>query len=189
MIHNTYSVNLLAIYRPPAKRNIPEFTAQLDAMLSRLSDNELVFVCGDINIDMINPDNNENNFIETMRSNSFLPLISRPTRVTEYSTTLIDHTWTKSLINFTSGVFDSNITDHYITFTFIPLKTPDNFTFVKFRDLSAKSLSLFETNMNKFLCDQFTLYNGVDFETRFSVFFDQMYVIYDKYCPMRRKKI
>ena len=54
-----------------------------------------------------------------MYSNSFIPLITRPTRVTSTSATLIDNIYTNNLQNIQntlSGISTTDMTDHFTIF-------------------------------------------------------------------------
>ena len=55
--------------------------------------NKRCFLMGDFNIDLLNTEVNQhaNDFLNNMLSSSFYPLISRPTRITCNSATLIDN--------------------------------------------------------------------------------------------------
>ena len=58
-------------------------------------------------------------FFDLMSSNSFLPLITRPTRVTANSATLIDNIFTNHFdcsLQSSEGIFVTDITDHYPVF-------------------------------------------------------------------------
>ena len=78
---------------------------------------DLIF-CGDFNLDMfkINEDSNSENFYQAMNSYSMIPIISRPSRVTDTSFSLIDNFFVSNLNSFTSGMFSTHISDHYPIF-------------------------------------------------------------------------
>ena len=74
---------------------------------------------GDFNINLINynDDKNTGNFLDTMFSQSFLPYITTPTRITRNTKTLIDNIcYNKPLNNIISGNLSSIISDHLIQF-------------------------------------------------------------------------
>ena len=74
---------------------------------------------GDFNIDLFKFQTHEktNDFIESMISKGYLPLITKPTRVTTYSATLIDHIYANATSqNYDSGIIISNVGDHFGTF-------------------------------------------------------------------------
>ena len=70
-------------------------------------------MCGDFNIDLLNKDcNNSTSLLNTMYSLSLLPIISKPTRNTDNSVTLIDNFFINEPCNFKSSILISDISDH-----------------------------------------------------------------------------
>ena len=79
------------------------------------------YILGDFNINLLNNDYHQptGEFFDLMSSNSFLPLITRPTRVTANSATLIDNIFTNHFdcsLQSSEGIFVTDITDHYPVF-------------------------------------------------------------------------
>jgi hypothetical protein len=71
---------------------------------------------GDFNINLLkyNAHNRTNDFIDNIFSQGFLPLIHKPTRITDYSETLIDHIYSNNLLTkSTSGIIITDISDHF----------------------------------------------------------------------------
>ena len=74
-------------------------------------------LCGDFNLDLLNKDcNNSTSFLTTMYSLSLLPIISKPTRITDNSATLIYNFFINEPYNFQSGIPISDISDHFPIF-------------------------------------------------------------------------
>ena len=74
-------------------------------------------LCGDFNIDLLNKDcNNSTSFLNTMYSLSLLPIISKPTRTTDNSATLIDNFFINEPCNFDLGIIISDCSDHFLIF-------------------------------------------------------------------------
>ena len=87
------------IYRPP-NSNSNDVLSCLTTLLSNIDFvNKDVFVMGDFNIDLLKhaSNNSSHEFIELLLSASFLPLISKPTRVSNHSATLLDNILCNSL--------------------------------------------------------------------------------------------
>ena len=79
------------------------------------------FIIGDFNLNLLNYDNHRQTaqFIDNMFSNSFIPLINRPTRITQTTATLIDTIFSNNCnINnkFYQRILTTDISDHYIIF-------------------------------------------------------------------------
>ena len=86
-------------------------------------ENKDIMIMGDFNINLINynDDKNTGNFLDTMFSQSFLPYITTPTRITRNTKTLIDNIYyNKPLNNIISGNLSSIISDHLIQFLIEP---------------------------------------------------------------------
>ena len=93
---------------------IDKLQATLEAINAN-NKNKTSVLCGDTNIDLIKHDQSPAavKLIETIMSNGYLPIISRPTRITDHSATLIDHIYTNSLDCLVStGVIPLDISDH-----------------------------------------------------------------------------
>lgn len=45
-------------------------------------------------------------------ANNILPVITKPTRVTDHTATLIDHIYTNSVQNLAAGILTIEVTDH-----------------------------------------------------------------------------
>ena len=93
-----------------------------DLMDRIVRENKICYLAGDFNINLLNHDTHQltAEFLNIMYSNSFIPLINKPTRVTEHSATLIDNVFTNGLtniINSFQGILISDITGHYPVFT------------------------------------------------------------------------
>ena len=103
------------VYRPPGL-NVNEFIVNTDSLISKISsENKKCFIMGDFNLNLLNCHNHKltNEFLDTLYSNMFFPLITRPTRITSYNATLIDNIFTNDLDNCSfSGLFFTDISDH-----------------------------------------------------------------------------
>ena len=108
------------IYRPPRDRidDWRTFIAELDEILFDFQrTNRDVVLVGDFNIDLLKLKEKSiiNDYFETILSNSFIPKITLPTRITNNTATLIDNIFSKlSDISSSSiaGVVLVNISDH-----------------------------------------------------------------------------
>ena len=78
-----------------------------------------IFICGDFNIDLLNPTKlkNVDDFTDTMYSLSLYPTITKPSRIMSHSATIIDKIFTNIMGNqIISGLFICDITDHLPVF-------------------------------------------------------------------------
>ena len=104
------------VYRSPSS-NIDKFFVRLDTTLSTLArhSNKQILIAGDFNIDLIKheSDSNSQQVIDIMSNHGFIQTISRPTRITEHSSTLIDHIYTNNLNRMIkTNVVTVDLSDH-----------------------------------------------------------------------------
>ena len=96
-------------------------------LMEKLNVNKHTFLLGDFNIDLMKTDEDENTstYFDTLTSNSFVPHIIQPTRITPRSKTLIDNIFSNTT-NFSqgkSGNLTLSLSDHLAQFLIIPLDT------------------------------------------------------------------
>ena len=100
----------------PPNQNTALFLDKFNDILSRISkDNKQCYVMGDFNLDLLqyNHHTPTQEFIDTLFSHAFIPLISNPTRLTSYSATLIDNIFTNNLSqNVLNGIALNDSSDH-----------------------------------------------------------------------------
>ena len=79
------------------------------------SHTKTVYLCGDFNVDLLQYDKNAdtNHFVDQLFSFGLHPLITRPTRITRDTKTLIDNIFTTDLCSHKqSGLIINDISDH-----------------------------------------------------------------------------
>ena len=108
------------IYRPPGNK-IKEFEETFEEFLLGINrEKKQCYLMGDFNIDAlkVGQNNLSDNFMNQLLSSSFYPLITKPTRITQNSATLIDNILTNSFDqNGVNGVLFSDLSDHLPVFT------------------------------------------------------------------------
>ena len=104
-------------------------------MSNRIHSKCEIHICSDFNVNMLNFETHDltNEYINSLISKSFIPLIRMPTRIVHQSATLIDHIWRNKICNkYKSGVLINSISDHFPVFyieqikqsrTFLPEQT------------------------------------------------------------------
>ena len=112
------------IYKHP-KLAIDEFNNQfLSPMLEKVSfENKEVYLMGDFNINLLNYESNQEtaDFLNNMHSNSLVPYITLPTRITPRSKTLIDNIFFNEINEAAlSGNLVTDISDHHAQFLITP---------------------------------------------------------------------
>ena len=86
------SIIVGCIYRPP-NTDVSLFNAEMSSILYKIRDSKLIFIAGDFNLDLIKVGSHEptDEFLNTVATHSFSPIIRDPTRITETTATLIDN--------------------------------------------------------------------------------------------------
>ena len=82
-----------------------------------------IFLLGDFNVNLLNwnEHNPTNEFLNSFASNSFIPLILQPTRITSHSNTLIDNIFSNIIDpGIISGNLTGIISDHLLQFPILP---------------------------------------------------------------------
>ena len=113
------------IYRSPSHKE-PDFFTLQEAVLNKLNrfSSKHVLLVGDFNMDLIKHSSNAHcqHQIDTAAQHGFMQIVSRPTRVTDHSATLIDHVYSNSLEKTTScNVLTIDLSDHLAILTTISL--------------------------------------------------------------------
>ena len=153
-IENNKKIIIGSVYCPPKApgltftQQFTQFTELLTNLLAELSNNsEQVFIYGDFNLNVLELANNKfiSEYVETVFSFGFLQLITKPTRINENSSTLIDHILTNSNVQeHDTFIICSDLSDHF------PIAHQLNFTKTKQKTLTYETRSLTEHNIERF---------------------------------------
>ena len=96
----------------------------LNKLLENISkEQKSIFLLGDFNVNLLNYNehNQTNEFLDSLASNSFIPLILQLTRITSHSNTLIDNIISNVIdSDIISGNLTATISNHLPQFTIIP---------------------------------------------------------------------
>ena len=109
------------IYRPP-DTSVNDFNEYVNSLLSKAkAEKKIIHILGDFNINLLNADSHSGtqNFLDIMYSSSLLPTITKPTRVTKNSATLIDNIFSNSLLctqKIMTGILYCDNSDHFPVF-------------------------------------------------------------------------
>ena len=120
------------IYRPNTapKADINIFSTTFIDILEIINkENKNSVIMGDFNIDLLQFSNHSttDNFVNNVLSHSFIPVITRPTRLTFTSATVIDHIYTNDVTSKAkSGIIITDVADHFGTFYMKTKKCTEN---------------------------------------------------------------
>ena len=99
--------------------SVENFTIALETIISSLDPNNKTYIMGDFNINLLDYNNSApiENFLNQMISRNFFSVITRATRVTPISSTLIDNIFCNRIDNIgETSVITTNISDQFPIF-------------------------------------------------------------------------
>ena len=125
-----------------------------------------------------------------MYSNAFLPLITKPTRITPTSATLIDNIYSNDIPGENTqmqGIIYTDISDHLPIFLLTKLNnnTKDD-TIIKTRLYNDPTIATFRCSVDKIVWDD--VYECQDPEESYKMFLNKITQAYDKAFPLVKKK-
>ncbi|XP_041463802.1 uncharacterized protein LOC121414811 [Lytechinus variegatus] len=179
------------VYRPP-QSSVENFTDELQDLLSNpVLHSKRVCLLGDFNINLLQYGSNAsvNGFLDALASFNLVPLINRPTRVTENTSTLIDNIFSVGQLSIKSSILISDISDHFPVIASFPLSIRNS------RNINENSFSRnfgFE-NMQRFKCDLnatdwSVVLHESDVEKAYCKFLELVTALYEKNFPLLSKK-
>lgn len=115
---------ILAIYRPPAFKNVNIFIESLNSSLQKLTHYQNLILIGDININ-IRPDNCDSVAHEYLNVCSFHGMFPAHTLPTHQSGSCLDHIFLKSRFPSVALVTNSSLTDHSAALLTLNRKLPN----------------------------------------------------------------
>ena len=182
-------------YRSP-KGDANLFLKKLDNVLKNVTRNTCI-VAGDFNFNLLNMTLHKTTeeYYNIMLTNSFKPLITKPTRVTDSTQTLIDHIWTNDLRTNTdiqSFIYVTDLSDHLPCISKFGAKhfRKEN-QYKTYRQITDENKLKFRKNITKsqdvllFHCNN----PHVTVQQRFTDFFEHLTRIYNECFPVKRKKV
>ena len=180
------------VYRPP-NTDIKIFNDTMEQCLQKIrSENKLAYIAGDYNIDLLNVDKHTStqDFLDLMFSHSCIPRITKPTRVSSTSCTLIDNIFSNNnseAATSVSGIFYTDISDHFPVFhiDFSDCFDITELTYKK-RIYSVEAVDLFYTTMQNVSWEN--VMNESDAQHAYSIFYDTFSKAYDTCFPLRTFK-
>ena len=166
------SANIIigVVYRMPDS-SVDVFNERLTDILNFVHrENKLFYLLGDLNIDLFKHDVHRptSEFLDAIYSYNVYPLITKPTRVTATSATLIDHILSNNIdisSGHTQGILCTSITDHFATFhiagnmSTVKLTQPVSLKLT--RDMRKKNIEKFSTEMHNIDWSNLILINDV----------------------------
>ena len=181
------------IYRHPSL-NLADFNCNyLNKLLENISKEQIsTFLLTVFNVNLLNyhEHNQTNEYLDSLNSNSFIPLILQPTRITRHSNTVIDNIFSNVI---EPGIISCNLTatisDHLLQLAII---------LNIFGNISGNKYNIYERGWSKLDPENFILdYFSVDWEDLLKIdklnvdnstkmYLDTINTLLDTYAPLKR---
>lgn len=182
------NVIVSCIYRTPGS-NTEIFKEWVDKTFTR-TNQKVMFICGDFNINLLNPSKQKmtEEFINTMYSLGLCPMITKPSRITAQSATLIDNIFTNEIENRSiSGLLINDISDHLPVFIVYNKNyrkvTQENI--VKYKRMrTEESINAFKNDLLKQEWE--TLYREKNIDKAYEIFLGKFKMLYNSRCSVRK---
>ena len=109
---NKKGIIIGCIYKHPGC-NLNSFNIELNKIIKCINPDKFdLYICDDMNINFLKCNEHEGTekYLDMLFDNSLIPIITKPTRITDHSSTLIDHIYTNLPISkLTPGILKVDI--------------------------------------------------------------------------------
>ena len=186
--HLSKGKNIIAgeIYRVPGT-NEQEFLCDYEDLLKKINlENKEIIIGSDQNLDYlkINRHQNTAKFLEINLSSNLIPTITKPTRVTHTSATLIDNIYVSTALsnNTQSNIILSDISDHFPCLTFIGNIKPENKNplILNVRKVTIDSIQQIEKTLSEYNWD---VLNVLDANDGYNLILNEITTKLNQECP------
>ena len=191
-VNESHNVILGLFYRPP-NTNLPLFIDNINSILSKIkNEKKTCLLMGDFNIDLLKYQEHDNtkHFLDDLFTHSYFPLITKPTRITEYSATLIDNIYCNSLAkhNFINGLLSTDISDHLPIFTILKSNLTDSQSpeYTYQRNVTDQKLNEFKETIAS--CNWDNVLNNNNAQDAYTSFLNIIQDAYNRSFPLRKVK-
>ena len=191
---NTNNIIVAVVYRPP-NTDICLFNSNYSKLVTKLSNEKnKLYITGDFNINLLNYEahNETHCFLSEAFSHFLYPVITRPTRFTPTTATLIDNIFVSNIsVNCLSGILLSDFSDHLPIF-YISLDKSNDRKSVKYihkqnRVINEDTITSFIDTIRTISWDNIAVSNDVN--QSYNNFVDTFYSLYNEKFPLINKRI
>ena len=187
---NTANIIIGSIYRPP-NTNQKEFLKQFDTYVDSINSNLEVVLGMDHNMDFLKSEQNTGTqqFMNDLLDREMYPLITKPTRITKTTATLIDNIIVSRALysNSLSGIIINDMSSHLPCISILKnVKTRKGETVtVSKRDMKGQNVACLKRDLVNVNWDDLLCMKGISVNEQFEVFHDLLLVKLDAHCPVK----
>ena len=187
--NNDKNLVLCVIYRSPSHNSVPAITKRLLTIIEIIrNENKRIIITGDLNIDLLKYQANHHvtKFLDQMLVHNLTPKITRPTRISKHSETLIDHILSDiDDCNCMAGTLLTDISDHLSNFIFIKtqLATKKMPHTVTYRVMNDQSIENLKNSLDK--CDWCGVFSSNDANLAYNSFVQIFSDHVNKHLPIK----
>lgn len=171
------NLTIICVYRPPDGLLEPFFN-MLESLLSSVSLNANIVLCGDININSFNETPEKLQLFDIFQSFNLVSLSLFPTRVTRRTATSIDYLASNLPTQITElSITELDISDHSSLIFKVPCSIPkQRLPLTQSRSVCDKKLEKFHASLSHF---------SLSDHNEFSCFYKKFCVLYNKHFPLK----
>ena len=180
------------LYRVPGT-NVKNYIEQFDVLLNKLKLEQKEIVLGtDQNIDFlkINQDKKSSELLDVSLNNGILPTITRPTRVTHSTSTLIDNIYISHNLckSYHSAIITTDISDHFPCLTMLSTKKIIKNDYIEFRSrkLNPNKLRKISEHLSY---TEWNCLNSLETQDAYTKFEEVITTAINKYAPEQTHKV
>ena len=196
-VNSKMKIKVCSMYRPgtrhPTLSPIDQFNQFMELfndLCSKIALTGSVYLLGDINLDLLKYKKCEQvtNYVDSLFSHGLLQIVTKPTRCTPSSATLIDHIITNACSpDLKSTILISDLSDHFFIFhsikTISPKQHPKT---IETRNFSKLNLSSFNNALLNLSWSSVT--SSTDTQTSYNNFHDTFLSLYELFFPLKKFK-
>ena len=180
-------------YRPPGS-DLKKFNELYRKTLEKLkAEKKIYYLLGDWNVNLLNCESHEqtDEFVNMFADFGFFPLITKPTRVSQVSATVIDNIFTNNHSDIASsfhGILLADVSDHFPIFHVSKLlhKEESEIEVIR-RVFSEKNKAAYKSELE--MIDWSFVLSSNDAQVAFSLFHKRICDLFKKHFPKRKVKI
>ncbi len=195
-----FKLILSNIYRSPTisqgqtnSTQIANFNSNLDNLLQNIylrNSNSFIFMDANINLLKLSNSKPAFDYLETVHSNGFLQLISKASRISGESFSLIDHLLCKNYDNsYKTATLVVDISDHFMNCLAIPnniKQTKTSSDFKQSRNMSLTNLQNFKNALHALTWRE--VLTDHDINSSFNTFWDTFSTLFELHFPIIKTK-